>query len=173
MNVIEELTIRRADIDDSMEIWEWRNNETTRLMSINTEMVDWGSHSNWYEKSLRNQNRQIYIGSTKLGGKIGMCRFDIDATGRSAETSINLNPLHRGKHLSHRLLSLCIDSILSEIDLDLKATIRRNNIASVKCFARCGFLLDREDDDYEHYTFQYSRWRPSSIIEKTSDVECE
>ncbi len=80
-------------------------------MSITTEEVNWETHSAWYDKSLTNPNRHLYVGILD-GEKIGMCRFDIDIESNTAEVSINLNPKYRGKNLSNKLLIKSIEEFL-------------------------------------------------------------
>ena len=103
-DIYQNMTILRATKNDSKDIWSWRNDELTKKMSITTDNVQWDTHSAWYEASLINPNRYLYIGSIN-NEKIGMCRVDIDIENNIAEVSINVNPLHRGKKLSSHLLS--------------------------------------------------------------------
>lgn len=142
--------IRLATDDDARDIWEWRNDDLTKRMSINTDDVSWLDHVKWYEKSLSNENRYIYIGC--LGrDKIGVCIFNINADENSAEVSINLNPQYRNRGLSHRVLAESINKFVREKDVSLTATIRKINKSSEKCFLRVGFIFDREDGEYGYY----------------------
>jgi RimJ/RimL family protein N-acetyltransferase len=145
------ITVLRATENDSKDIWEWRNDELTKQMSITTDSVSWETHSSWYEKSLVNTNRYLYIGFVNDNEKIGMCRFDVDANTNIAEVSINLNPQHRNKKLSSQLLSQTIAKFCEERNTDLAATIRKTNIGSIKCFIKSGFTFEREDNDYNYY----------------------
>ena len=49
------LVVRKANDEDSRDIFDWRNDELTRQMSHNTDFVDWDSHSNWLYSSLINE----------------------------------------------------------------------------------------------------------------------
>jgi L-amino acid N-acyltransferase YncA len=145
------ITILRATDNDSKDIWEWRNDELTKQMSITTDSVSWETHSSWYQKSLVNPNRYLYIGFLNDSEKIGMCRFDLDSNTNIAEVSINLNPQHRSKKLSSQLLSQTIAKYLEEKNTALSATIKKTNIGSIKCFTKCDFTFEREDSDYNYY----------------------
>ena len=145
------ITILRATDNDSKDIWEWRNDELTKQMSITTDSVSWETHSSWYQKSLVNPNRYLYIGFLNDSEKIGMCRFDLDSNTNIAEVSINLNPQHRSKKLSSQLLSQTIAKYLVEKNTALSATIKKTNIGSIKCFTKCDFTFEREDSDYNYY----------------------
>jgi RimJ/RimL family protein N-acetyltransferase len=145
------ITVLRATENDSKDIWEWRNDELTKQMSITTDSVSWETHSSWYEKSLVNPNRYLYLGFLNGNEKIGMCRFDVEVNTNIAEVSINLNPKYRSKKLSSLLLSQAIAKFCEERNTDLAATIRKTNIGSIKCFTKCGFTFEREDNDYNYY----------------------
>lgn len=144
------ISIVSANTNDSKDIWTWRNDEQTRLMSITTEKVSWETHSSWYDKSLTNPNRHLYVGILD-GEKIGMCRFDIDTESKTAEVSINLNPQFRGKSLSSKLLNRSIEKFLKSNNLSLTSTIKKINQASIKCFIKSGFIFEREDAEYFYY----------------------
>lgn len=147
------ITVSRATLDDSKDIWQWRNDEQTKLMSITTDDVSWETHSTWYERSLVNPNRYLYVGYVNNNEKVGMCRFDIDTEKGVAEVSINLNPLYRSKKLSSQLLSTAMKNFCGEKKMDLVATIKRANIGSMKCFTKIGFTFDRDDNGYDYYRY--------------------
>ena len=135
------ITVLRATDNDLKDIWEWRNDELTKKMSITTDDVSWETHSSWYEKSLVNPNRYLYLGFLNGNEKIGICRFDVDVITNIAEVSINLNPKYRSKKLSSRLLSQAIANFSKEQNTELAATINKSNIGSIKCFTKCGFTF--------------------------------
>ena len=148
------LTVNKATENDSADIWKWRNDTQTRQMSITTDEVSWESHSNWYSNSLKNINRYLYVGTIDATKKVGMCRFDIDATKKTAEVSINLNPDFRNKKISPLLLQTAIDVFTKAQNVDLTATIKKENTASIKCFGSCNFIFDYEDETYNYYKLQ-------------------
>jgi RimJ/RimL family protein N-acetyltransferase len=150
-DMCQRITVSRATENDSKDIWEWRNDELTKQMSITTDSVSWETHSSWYQKSLVNPNRYLYIGFLNDSEKIGMCRFDLDSNTNIAEVSINLIPQYRSKKLSSQLLSQTIAKYLEDKDTDLAATIKKTNIGSIKLFTKCDFTFEREDSDYNYY----------------------
>ena len=103
----EHVTIARATHEDSLDIWRWRNDARTRAMSVSTAELDLPSHTAWFEDSIENSNRYLYVGTWR-GEKIGVCRFDLDPDRHVANVSINLNPQMRGQSLSWPLLSAAI-----------------------------------------------------------------
>jgi RimJ/RimL family protein N-acetyltransferase len=151
-NLCDRVTIQQATSNDSRNIWEWRNNKETKKMSITTDSISWEAHSNWYKKSLVNEDCYLYVGHLN-NDKIGICRFDIDGNTNSAKVSINLNPQFRNKNLSHQLLAATIKVFLQEKNILLTATIKKNNIGSEKCFIKVGFVFEREDDEYNYFKY--------------------
>jgi UDP-MurNAc hydroxylase len=146
-----EFTVCRAKPEDSAEIWQWRNDPLTKLMSISGDETSWEVHSNWYQAALANPSCTIYIGYLGDTEKVGVCRFDVNLKENIAEVSINLNPEHRGKGLSHRLLAASMKEFLGHQKIDLSAKIKKNNLASLKCFSTCGFVFEKEDTSYMTY----------------------
>ncbi len=153
----QKITVVRATRNDSTDIWEWRNDELTTQMSLTPGGVSWEAHTNWYEKSLITPSRHIYIGHLPSGKKIGVCRFDVAAERNTAEVSINLNPQYRGKGLSSQLLSVAISRFWKNSSMELLATVKKENIGSIKCFETAGFTFEREDGECMYYRKQPSK----------------
>ena len=145
--VYQSIKLRYATLEDSKHIYEWRNDEVTRSMSTNTDIVEWAEHAEWYKSALLNPNKLIIIGEDDKG-KIGMVRFDYNDERTQAEISINLNPIRRGQKLSSSLLneSICFAKIPN--DIRLIAQIKHQNTVSIKCFSKCGFHSENVDSDY-------------------------
>jgi len=143
------IIIRRAVEKDSKDIWEWRNNPITRANSINSDEVSWEIHNSWYQKSLQNPDKFLYIGTDTSNNKVGMCGFDV--MDKEVEVSINLNPNFRNKRLSVPLLIATIQQFRKTATIDLLATIKHSNIASIKCFKNAGFVQRKSDTEYGYY----------------------
>jgi len=123
-------------------------------MSINTDEVDWDSHNRWYVQALSSPDCFLYVG--KLGAEsIGVCRFDMDSGNVTAKVSINLNPIFRGRHLSSQLLAAAIDEFWRTNKTDLRATVKKENTSSLKCFTNCGFMVSYEEGNYRHYSLSH------------------
>lgn len=145
------LTLRPVREDDSRDIWNWRNDEHSRAMFLNSNPVAWEEHANWFSKTLANPNRTLLIG--ELGGesaKVGVCRFDHDEKTGLTEVSINLNPAMRGRGLATSFLRLSVEQE-SQRHSKLTATVRKNNPASIKIFLNAGFQLARQDAENNYY----------------------
>ena len=144
------MIIRQATAQDSDDIFNWRNDPLTRSMSIHGQAVTKQSHQDWFEQSLKNTHRIMMVGELE-NNKVGICRFDIDEEKQHATISINLNPSIRGRGLSSDFLMQCIFAFWNSHAMDIKATIKKNNIASIKCFEKVGFKELNSDENYSHY----------------------
>ena len=86
---------QKANKKYSRDIYSWRNDKDTRMSSFNPGIVSYKAHKNWFDVSLRNLNRYMYIAKDNQGNKIGVVR--IDRINRYAgEFDININPSLRG-----------------------------------------------------------------------------
>ncbi len=146
------LWLVRASLDDAEDVRSWRNDARTRSMSISTAFVEQDAHERWFRNALSDPRRALFIGVAAAdGAKIGMCRFDLDADGAAAEVSINLNPAMRGKGWAKPLLREAAGYYLLDHAVRLKATVRRQNPAAIRCFLDCGFHLRAEDSEYFYF----------------------
>jgi len=145
--VYQSIKLRYATLEDSKHIYEWRNDEVTRSMSTNTDIVEWAEHAEWYKSALLNPNKVIIVGEDAKG-KIGMVRLDYNDGSTQAEISINLNPIRRGQNLSSSLINESICFAKPPNNIRLIAEIKHPNTVSIKCFSKCGFHYDNADDDY-------------------------
>ena len=143
------MLIRPADLSDLQDIFEWRNDPFSRSMSLSSDKVSLNEHIDWYNRSLKNPHKKIYIGLID-NLKIGVVRFDFDVETDQSEVSINLNPQLRGNGYGSTLLSKSISIYEQSNDTTLIATIKRENNASLKIFSKCDFHKKSEDDVFYH-----------------------
>ena len=152
--LFENLIVSKATENDSVDIWKWRNDMRTRQLSIKTELVSWENHCDWYKNSQKNKQLHLYVGTINTTSKVGVCRFDIDKTKNSAEVSINLNPDFRNKKISSLFLKKTIDVFIKNQNINLTATIKKENTYSIKCFSSCNFTFDYEDETCNFYKLE-------------------
>ena len=146
------MIIRPADISDSFDILEWRNDPRSCSMFISSDRVNEEQHRKWFQASLNNPLRYLYVGVLDEK-KVGVCRFDYDHSSGLSEISINLNPAMRGLKLSFIFLEKSISKYRETSDCTLLATIKKDNEASLRLFRRFGFVLSRADDNFYYYVF--------------------
>jgi RimJ/RimL family protein N-acetyltransferase len=148
------MLIRRANLADSRDIWYWRNDELTRLNSLNQDFVSWEDHDFWFRETIAKHDVFIFIG--QMGGhKIGMCRFDQDSQKMLFDLSINLNPQFRGRRLSREFLESCMESLfcIPALPRSLIATVRESNIPSINLFESLNFKLIETTNGLAKYKY--------------------
>jgi RimJ/RimL family protein N-acetyltransferase len=144
------IQIDPATAKDSEDLWRWRNDPQTRLMSLNGEEISFDSHTQWFNNALRNPLIYMFLGSlSQETEKIGVCRFNFQPDGTTAEISINLNPKMRGKKLSTVFLKAAIQYLknIRKRPFSILATVKKSNVVSQKCFERCGFSVTNTGPD--------------------------
>lgn len=144
------MIIRNANISDIIDIYRWRNDPLSRSMFIDSKLLSIDNHKTWFKETLEDPNKKIYIGIFK-GKKIGVTRFDFDKRKTFTEVSINLNPLMRGKNLSLKLLSKSISLFQKNTSTKLKATIKNENLSSLKIFKKLGFKQFYKNKKYQYF----------------------
>ena len=133
------MLIRKADMCDLDDVFEWRNDPISRSMFFDEAVVSTNEHEAWYKRSLVSDSINLFIGEEDTS-KIGVCRFDMSLDQSNAEVSINLNPSNRGKGLSRKLLMSAIKHYRKSNKIDLLARIKRKNLPSIKIFESVGFV---------------------------------
>ena len=144
------MLIRKARRDDCEIIFNWRNDPISKEMFINTEIISFENHLRWYEESLEDPNRYIYIGEIR-SERFGVCRFDFDQKTLTTEVSININPVCRGKGLGKALLISSINKFEEEQNPKLVAYVKKKNFASKKLFEYAGFFQSSIHDEIIKY----------------------
>ena len=146
------MIIKKVTKKDSLEIRLWRNDKRSIFYSKSKKKVTLETHSKWFEKTLNDKKIKSYIGylvKKKLKKKVGVVRFDIKS--KYALISINLNPIMRGKNLSHVLLDAAIKKFLKFNKIKLIAEIKKNNLASINCFMKTRFYFLKSINQYNYY----------------------
>ena len=143
------MKITKASNNDSLDIFQWRNDPLTRQNSVNTNPVSLKDHNQWFNEVLNSRNTELLIG-IENSIKVGVCRFCLNLS-NSVEVSINLNPLMRGKRISKKLLEKSINYYLKTNKVMLTATIRIDNIPSIKIFEELNFIKIKSSDSFNYY----------------------
>jgi UDP-2,4-diacetamido-2,4,6-trideoxy-beta-L-altropyranose hydrolase len=133
------LSVRPATISDGNMIHQWRNDLRTRSVSRDPKEIPLESHLAWFENSLKNPVRHIWIG---MIGAIatGLVRFDqIDSA--KFEVSIFLNPELHGLGLGSLLLRAGEDALAAtqSTSIEIHAETLPENTGSQAMFLREGY----------------------------------
>ena len=146
--------IRNADQLDCNDVFDWRNDPMSIKMSHNSEHVSWKEHIVWFNDSLKDPSRALFIcEDPSSNSKVGIVRFDL--IDDSCTVSINLAPDMRGKGFSAICLTSSIDFFKKRFPhiSVINATIKSSNIKSQKSFTRAGFAFKEKNGDTKLYAF--------------------
>lgn len=81
------LKLRPATLDDAQLLFDGRNAEAVRRVSVDSGVIDWPQHLDWLTASLRNPQRLLLIAEAD-DGAVGVVRYDL--RGADAEVSLYL-----------------------------------------------------------------------------------
>ena len=135
---------------DCIDVLVWRNDPVTRAMSMSNKVILEAEHRKWFRMMLDSEAKIGIMGELNRS-KIGVVFFSVN--GRNALVSVNLNPLYRGKNLAVILLEEAIRT-MQKMQAQVQrytAEIKNSNIASIKVFARNGFILEHQAEDFSVY----------------------
>ena len=163
------IKIRPAVLDDCYPVFEWRNDKSSREMSLDDNFITFTDHSSWFKSSLQSEKRTLYIGEQE-NKKIGVCRFDLNLSEFTSDVSINMNPEMRNRGLGKAFLSKCITNYWVKNDYDLLAKIRSQNLASLKIFKSVGFEEYSYKDEVVFLTKSFNNLKFKAIEETDADT---
>ena len=143
----EKIIVKPAIESDCNLIFTWRNDEFTREMSLTTSTISWETHKNWFENTMKSDDRLLLMCSyIDTGEKICVVVFDLDKD--RAIVSINLAPNMRGKGLAKKCLNMSILYLKRHAPKVkfLDAEIKKINHASITIFQGVGFsqIVEKE-----------------------------
>jgi len=135
------LSVRAAGSADSLLIWQWANDPTTRLRSFNPEPIPWHEHEAWFSAKLASPTCRIWI--LQIGDlPVGQIRYERVESweGPSAEISYSMAPGFRGMRLGTALLEATVELAAQELAVRwIKAVAFSDNQASRGAFLNAQF----------------------------------
>lgn len=134
------IELRHASMDDSNQLFVWRNEASIRASSRNTEEVSLENHAAWMKAHVEHGFPWHLVMIAESGMRnIGVVRFHaVIAKGatKAFDVSIAVSPIYRGYGLGSEMLAKACAGLTP---FALLAEIRKDNIASQTIFERCGF----------------------------------
>ena len=133
------VTLRPAAAADCHRIWLWRNDEATRLASLDSAPISLETHQLWFQESLRRPDRKIYI-ILSDGQEAGVARLDV--AGVRGTVNIHLAPECRGRGMGPSALRALEGIAFGPLGLTrMEAEVKAGNAASLSAFQKAGFTL--------------------------------
>ena len=136
-----DIKLRQIVKEDSLQLFEWANDQVVRKFSFSPKRIKWSDHQVWFKNRLNRDDCWIYIAINKGGEPIGQIRFEaVDSDVIQVDFSLCIK--HRRKGLGVKFIQTAIHEMLS-IDVKYKkiiAWVKIVNVASQKTFKRAGFI---------------------------------
>ncbi|MBU2511635.1 UDP-2,4-diacetamido-2,4,6-trideoxy-beta-L-altropyranose hydrolase [bacterium] len=135
------ISIKIATLQDSEDLYRWRNSERIREFSFNTQIISRREHEKWLHSVIDDNQRVLLIASNE-SQPIGVLRYDLN--GESAIISMYVVPEQIGKGLGSLIIKAgneWIHDNLPHIN-SIEAQIFQDNIPSIKAFEKAGFKAD-------------------------------
>jgi RimJ/RimL family protein N-acetyltransferase len=131
------VSLRRAVADDCRQVWLWRNDETTRAASFDSEPIAFETHRRWFDESLQRPDRHLFI--VLAGGReAGVVRLDV--TEAAGTVSIYLASAWRGRGVGPSALAALERIAFGPLGLGrMEARVKADNRASLEAFRKAGF----------------------------------
>lgn len=140
-------------MDDSVFLFELRNEESTRMMSNDTNLVQWGDHLMWLTDKLSRSDFKLYVALDDEKNKIGQFRIDQDGV-----VGISLSDKYKNKGHGWQIIKIASEKVINIFPKELIAEIKIENIASEKSFKKAGYLYKesfiRNGQEYYRLVFK-------------------
>jgi RimJ/RimL family protein N-acetyltransferase len=131
------VSLRVATIEDAARFMAWRNDPAAVHFSVSGAPVERVEHERWYAARVKDPSARLWI--AEEGGKaVGQVR--VDSENGVGVVSIAVEPDQRGRGLGSAILRAMLVEVSRErITETLRATVRHDNVASLRAFERVGF----------------------------------
>lgn len=141
------LYLRFAEPEDAKDLFIWRNDEATRKASFNTTEINFEEHKKWFEQTLADPKRNLFIICDKDCNKLGQIRFD--KKNNVAEIDVTINPNYRNQGIGSLALLKASHIYINNFGVkQVIAKVKKENTASLKAFQKAGFKIHEKHDDY-------------------------
>ena len=135
------MRIRLAKKADIWLLYNWVNKiDSIKNKLLTNKKISKIHHKVWYENSLKNKNRYIWIIENK-NMAIGQLRFDINEDDKLCFIDIYIDKEHRKNNFGQKAINQAIDFISQKYTLDyIIALVLKKNIKSLNFFYSLGFV---------------------------------
>tara|TARA_B110000240_G_C13512425_1_gene460546 strand:+ start:3322 stop:3804 length:483 start_codon:yes stop_codon:yes gene_type:complete len=155
------MRVRRATEKDLLDYYGLVNDDLVRLASFSSSAVTLDEHARWFENSLANKNRIMYVleGVDSETEFLGQVRFDeiLSTTfDNTFELDYSIASSQRGKGLGKKMLLLGLKMLTESFKNPcVIAKVKIDNFASTKALLKVGFLWQNKIKDMNVYTINY------------------
>lgn len=156
------LNVRRATIDDAMDLLRWKNEADTRKFSIIAkDEIKVEDHLKWLSRILQDPNVRLYV-IVKDSCPVGDIRFDISD---EVEISVRIDKPYRNQGIGSWAVGNIGPMEMADIKKPFMAKIVEGNGASMRIFTKNGFTLTRHENGVSYLVRPYVR-KVTAILTK-------
>jgi RimJ/RimL family protein N-acetyltransferase len=128
-----QLEFIEAGLEHAKLLFDWTNEKTVRINSLNTEPIKWEDHLKWFNEKLKSRQNHIFIYFSN-SKPIGQVRLDLEDQVWLIDYSVDID--FRGRGLGTKILKKTINL---ETFNEFKAIVKEENKASIYVFKKLGF----------------------------------
>jgi UDP-2,4-diacetamido-2,4,6-trideoxy-beta-L-altropyranose hydrolase len=137
------VTLRRAQLDDAVQLYRWRGDSDTIRNSIAPPPPSFAEHRRWLETVMRDPRVSLFIACDRERGvPVGSVRLD-RRSDEECEISITVDPEHRGRGYSHDLIARGVE-VAGHVRI--VARVKQTNVPSLRAFRKQGFSGEGDGD---------------------------
>lgn len=134
------ISMRPAKLSDARLVHNLRNEVGMRSASFHSQPIEFKHHIEWFERVLKSERSLIFVAESLECVPIGFIRFD-KGLGQ-AEISVTVDSRFRGRGFGTKVIEKGVEEFLKlNLQLTPVAIIKKENIASIKSFAKAGFEI--------------------------------
>lgn len=127
-----------ASKKDIKDIFNLSNDLIVRKNSLNTELILWQDHVDWFNKKIKDKNTVFYVVKDLENNFMGQVRFDKNLN-KNSEYIISLSLVEeaRGKGLSPLIIKKSSEKLHKQLGINnIIAYIKKDNFISLKTFSK-------------------------------------
>ncbi len=151
------MNFRLANEIDAKLLFDWANDSDVRNNAINTQLISWEGHLQWFKKRLDSSISKIFIFQINQQ-PIGQVRFEFENNAWQIDYSVD--KLHRGKGIGKLMIKEILDYF--KTNESIVAYVKIDNIASAKIFDSLGFTKNKIVIINKINYQIYEKWKISS-----------
>ncbi len=130
-----EITIRKAEKGDVLDVFEIANNKKARANFIGQSKIKLEDHKVWFNRKINSNECAFFVVETRENHKvIAYIRYDKEDDGWAV--SVNLNDDFHGMRLGARIIKEASDKVPGNIT----AVVKEANVSSIKSFKKAGYM---------------------------------
>lgn len=137
--------LRLASWLDAWRLYRWRTDAVTARMMLQPPPRTFLHHLWWLRRTLKDKTCRLYIAETVTGLPVGTGRIDFDRS--AAVLSVTVSPRHRGVGLARHVIAALLGKVLDAGCYSAVAKVKPGNAASLRAFARAGFIQAGTQDE--------------------------